>query len=160
MAAPPCSTLFPCTSLVRSATATTTYYVSCTSADSCVGPRTPVTATVNTLPAAPTVTGATICGPGSVTLTASGCTGGSLHWFTAATGGSPIFTGSSFVVNATATTTYYVSCTSADSCVGPRTAVTATVNPGPPAPTTTGEAMCGACVFILHASGCDGGTLT
>ncbi len=79
----------------------------------------------------PGTTGAARCGTGNVTLTASGCTGGTLNWYDAATGGTLVNTGSSYTVNLSATTTFYVSCTSADGCVSARTAVTGTINGNP-----------------------------
>ncbi|HSR39743.1 MAG TPA: hypothetical protein VLL95_12590 [Phnomibacter sp.] len=79
----------------------------------------------------PATTGAQRCGDGEVTLQASGCTGGTLNWYTASIGGTLVNTGTSYTVNITQTTTYYVSCTSADGCISRRTAVTATKNPIP-----------------------------
>jgi hypothetical protein len=76
----------------------------------------------------PGTTGASRCGPGTVNLAASGCTGGTLKWFTAASGGTQVATGTSYSPSITATTTYYVSCTSAEGCISARTAVTATIN--------------------------------
>jgi len=110
--------------------ATTTFYVSCTSAAGCEGPRTAVTGTINPVPGAPSTTGAARCGPGVVALSAGGCTG-TLKWYDAATGGNVVNTGTSFSPNLNATTTYYVSCTNAFGCEGPRTSVTGTINPVP-----------------------------
>jgi hypothetical protein len=110
---------------------TTTYYVSCTSANGCLGPRASVTGTVNTIPDAPGTTGDHRCGPGVVNLSASGCSGGTLNWYDAASGGNLVNTGATYSPNISGTTTYYVSCTSADNCVGPRASVTGTVNPNP-----------------------------
>lgn len=62
----------------------------------------------------PDVTDATLCGTGSVTLTAGGQ--GSLTWYDAATGGNIVNSGSVFVTpSLTSTTTYYVQ----DSIPGP-----------------------------------------
>ena len=141
-----------------SITTTTTYYVSCTVGD-CVSPRTAVTATVNPAPDAPTGGPNSRCGPGTVSLTATGCTGGTLNWYAAASGGASLGTGSPFTTpSITTTTTYYVSCTIGD-CVSPRTAVTATVNPIPDAPTGGANFRCGPGTVSLTASGCAGGTL-
>jgi hypothetical protein len=79
----------------------------------------------------PGVTPAARCGAGSITLGASGCSGGTLNWYDAATGGNLVNTGSSYVFNLTATSTFYVSCTTADGCVSARTPVTATLNGNP-----------------------------
>ena len=69
--------------------------------------------TIN-LPSAPTATGGSNCGTGTVTLNATGS--GTVEWFSAATGGSPVHTGSPFTTpSLTTTTTYFVQ----DSVPGP-----------------------------------------
>ncbi len=79
-------------------------------------------------PTAPSVTGASICGPGTDTLTAS--SPDTLRWYSASSGGPVLITGPTFIPpNAIATTTYYVAAKSA--CEGPRVAVTLTVLPVP-----------------------------
>uniref|UniRef100_UPI002FC9AE0E immunoglobulin domain-containing protein n=1 Tax=Flavihumibacter sp. TaxID=1913981 RepID=UPI002FC9AE0E len=100
-------------------TETTSFWVSCTSADGCEGPRTMVTGTIYDIPAAPGVDGDDNCGAGEVSLSASGCEGGTLNWYDAAEGGNIVFTGSNYVVELTETTSFWVSCTSADGCEGP-----------------------------------------
>ncbi|WP_460970271.1 Ig-like domain-containing protein, partial [Pontibacter aydingkolensis] len=122
-----------------SLSSTTTYFVSSYSTTTgCEGStRTAVTATINPIPAAPTATGASRCGTGTVTLTAAGApAGGSYRWYTVATGGTAI-TGATSDTYTTpsisATTTYYVSTVSDQGCESPRTTVTATVNPDNPA---------------------------
>ena len=116
------------------------------------------TVTVNPRPGAPTTQGASRCGPGIVQLSAGGCTG-TLTWYDAPSGGNIVATGTSFSPNLASTQTFYVSCTSAAGCEGPRTSVTGTINPIPGAPTTTPDARCGAGVVNLSAGGCTG-TLT
>ncbi|GAB3828138.1 hypothetical protein GCM10028821_13010 [Hymenobacter jeollabukensis] len=88
---------------------------------------------LNTAIFAPTTTGASRCGSGSVTLQASGApSGGSYRWYTQASGGTAIsgVTGSSYVTPTLyGTTTYYVSAVDASNAEsGTRTAVTATIN--------------------------------
>lgn len=58
-------------------------------------------------PVAPSGTGDLICGPGDVTLTASGA-GGELNWYATPTGGEPIGTGTSYTNFITSTTSFYV----------------------------------------------------
>ena len=80
------------------------------------------------VPPAPSVASNSICGNGSVSLTASGCNNGILKWYSVPSGGSPIGVGTPFntpIINQT--TTYYVSCT-IDGCEGPRSPVVATIN--------------------------------
>lgn len=56
-----------------------------------------------------TSAGAERCGPGTLTLNATATPGATVNWYSAATGGSPLFTGSSFTTpSLTATTVYYV----------------------------------------------------
>ena len=58
-------------------------------------------------PSNPAVTGAARCGPGSITLSATGA--GSQKWYTTPTGGSAVNTGTTYTItNLGATTTYYV----------------------------------------------------
>jgi C1A family cysteine protease len=62
--------------------------------------------TIN-MPAAPTTTGASHSGPGSMTLSASGS--GTLNWYDAATDGNLVNTGTTFITPVlTTSTTYYV----------------------------------------------------
>lgn len=59
------------------------------------------------LPTAPTTTSAQICGPNSLILDATGS--GTLNWYDAASGGSLVFTGTSYhTPTLSSTTTYYV----------------------------------------------------
>jgi PKD repeat protein len=58
------------------------------------------------MPVAPTTTGASACGPASLTLSATGA--GTLNWFDAAIDGTLVNTGTSLTDNFTSTTTYYV----------------------------------------------------
>jgi len=80
---------------------------------------------------APSVTGgATVCGVGLVVLSASG-TGGTLNWYNAPTGGTLLYSGSTYTTTAiSSTTTYYVDET-VGACTGPRAAVVATYTPSP-----------------------------
>ncbi|MFI5160143.1 MAG: DUF2341 domain-containing protein [Sphingobacteriales bacterium] len=81
----------------------------------------------------PTVPAVSICGAGTVTLTASGSTpaGGTYNWYTAAFGGTLLQSSTSGTYTATisATTNYYVSYTRFGTSA--RRAVTATVNAEP-----------------------------
>ncbi len=105
--------------------ASTTYYVQITDNNGCISPRTPVMVTVNATPAAPTASSTTVCSGKATTLTASGT--GTIQWYSAATGGTPIATGGSFTTPVlTQSTTYYVGSTSGQ-CTSTLTAVTVTV---------------------------------
>ncbi|MEJ8758243.1 T9SS type A sorting domain-containing protein [Pontibacter sp. H259] len=143
-------------------TTTTTYYVSTVSTAGCESTsRAAVTATINPIPAAPTTTSASRCGPGTVTLTASGAQNGeSYRWYTVASGGTAIAGASdaSYTTpSITVTTPYYASVVSAAGCESTRTLVTATINPTPAAPTTTAASRCGPGTVNLSASGTPSG---
>ncbi|GAB3915521.1 hypothetical protein GCM10028826_30750 [Mucilaginibacter boryungensis] len=121
-------------------TTNTTYYVQ-TIVNGCTSPRSAVNVTVNPATPAPTASGTTICSGSPATLTAT-APGGTYDWFSVASGGTSLFTGATYTTPAlTTTTTYYVQAT-VNGCAGPRTAVTATVNPIPAAPTAPGTAIC------------------
>src|SRR5579871_940108 len=116
----------------------TTYYVAVT--DETTGcassSRTATAITVNALPTISGVSGTTtICSGNTTTLTASSAAPSpTFNWYTASSGGSPIFTGAAFTTPVlSATTTYYVDVTDGTtSCLSAaRTAVTVTVNPLP-----------------------------
>ncbi len=107
----------------------TTYYVQTTVAG-CTGSRTPVSVTVNPIPAAPTVQAAMVCAGNNAAINVS-APGGTYNWYDAATGGTLLFTGSPYitpVLNASAT--YYVQST-LNGCTGPRALATVIVNPIP-----------------------------
>lgn len=120
----------------------TTYYVQAMNG-TCAGPRTAVTVTVNSIPANPTIAGASICSGNGTTLTAT-APGGTYEWWTASTGGTSLGTGIAYSTGTlTTTTTYYVQ-TTVNGCTSPgRTSVTVNVNPTPAAPTVTGTGICG-----------------
>ncbi|GEO04141.1 hypothetical protein AAE02nite_18050 [Adhaeribacter aerolatus] len=87
---------------------------------------------------APTVTSKATCGPGPVTLTASGAPAtGSYRWYTSNSTSTPVATTAIFTTPVlAATTTYYVSVVNG-SCESTRVPVTATVNPLPKIVVTT-----------------------
>ncbi|HLO81901.1 MAG TPA: PKD domain-containing protein, partial [Chitinophagaceae bacterium] len=102
------------------------------------------------IPSAPFATGASRCGAGTLVLTASGCTGGTLRWYDK--DGNLVGTGASFetpVLSATAT--YYVSCLNC--CESEKTPVTATVNAAPVVVTSGNVAICSGASTVLTASG-------
>lgn len=100
---------------------TTTYYADA----GCESNRKSVTATINATPANPTVTSATVsrCGAGSVTLEANSNIG-TISWFTTATGGTNVYTGTSFLTPIISANTIYYAQASNNGCINTnRTAV-------------------------------------
>ncbi|MDF2436084.1 MAG: hypothetical protein K0Q95_460, partial [Bacteroidota bacterium] len=86
-----------------------------------------------TAPPAPTAVNGSRCGPGTVALSVTGCSG-TAKWYAAASGGVALATGASFTTpSISTTTTYYASCT-VSGCEGVRVPVTATINPIPTTP--------------------------
>lgn len=121
--------------------ATTSYYVEASNGTCGSSTRTQVTATVTTAVANPTLVQASVttCANSSATFTATSAQPGvTFKWYTAATGGSPIFTGAQFTTPAlTANTSYYVEASSGSCTSAGRTKADAVVNPAPAAPTVT-----------------------
>ncbi|WP_418263734.1 immunoglobulin domain-containing protein [Flavobacterium faecale] len=141
------------TSFITPSIATnTTYYVDATDIGCTTGSRTAVLATVNTIP---TITGTTPnsrCGTGTVTLGAT-ASAGTINWYAAASGGSSLGTGTSFVTpSITTNTTYYVDATDIGCTTGSRTAVLATVNTIPTITGTTPNSRCGTGTVTLGAT--------
>src|ERR1043165_3254356 len=103
--------------------------------------------------AAPTAIGVSQCPGNTASLSASGCSTGTLNWYAASTGGSSLGTGTTFttpVINTT--TTYYVACTDGG-CTSSRTPVTVTINNKPTvAPTATPAAICNGASTTLAAN--------
>ncbi|WP_026899284.1 Ig-like domain-containing protein [Daejeonella oryzae] len=105
----------------------TTYYVQ-TVLNNCASSRTAVIVVVDPLPAVPDVTGATVCSGLTASLTATSASG-IIEWYDAATGGTLVSTGNSFITPAlNANRTYYVQSISAN-CTSARVPVTASIYP-------------------------------
>jgi gliding motility-associated-like protein len=110
------------------------------------------TTSIITIPVITNVTSASRCGSGSVTLQAISNVG-NINWYTAPTGGTPIFTGSSFntpVLNVT--TDYYVDAFPIGCTLGNRVQVTATIKPVPVIGFTTPNPVCQNTNTILQAN--------
>jgi len=122
-------------------TATTSYYAEAVAGGVCVSPtRTQVTANVSALPSAPALTApnVTIC-DGDVAVFAISSPDASLtyNWYTAATGGTPVYTGVNYTSGALhSNTIYYVETVNANGCASSaRTQANVTVQPKPADPT-------------------------
>ena len=132
---------------------TTTYYVT-TTIDGCTGAYATVTATINAIPALPTVTDGANCGEGVVSLSATvGENGNQVRWFAAAEGGEAIGSDNSFTTPSISTSTsYYVaSYNTSTQCIGARKEVVATINDIPAAPTASNDTLCGPGSAVLTA---------
>ena len=110
-----------------SISATTTFYA-VAGISGCLSNPIAAVATINPLPTAPVVTGSQNCGPGQLTLNASASN--PITWYSAATGGTLLSTGSSYTANFTTTTTVYVESNNG-TCPSARVPVIATIYPLP-----------------------------
>ena len=129
----------------------TTFYVQATDG-SCQSARIPVVVTVNDRPLNTSVTPASICGTGTVTLGAT-FTVGTINWYTVPSGGTSIATGSSFTTpTISSTTTYYVESENNGCISSVRTAITATVYDIPVITSTTPASLCGSGSVQLQAT--------
>jgi len=143
-------------------TATTTYYAGATSGSCASATRTAVTVTVNATPAAPTVTpsSASICSGQTATFTASGT--GTFSWYTVPSGGTAIFTGSTYTTPAlTANTTYYVEAISGTCTSATRTAASVTITSAPSAPVVSPptESICSGQTATFSATSSPGASI-
>jgi hypothetical protein len=112
-----------------------TYYVEYVDEFGCISPRSEVTAVVHPIPAAPSVTEPVRCGPGVVTLEASGGPAGSTYnWYDI--GSNLLATDVTFSPDLTESVTqYFVETVSPEGCVSAtRTAAVARVNNPPGIP--------------------------
>lgn len=126
---------------------TTTYYVD--AGIGCNSPRVAVLATVNPIPSNPTSSDVARCNSGSVTLTASSPE--QIYWYSAATGGTLLFTGATFTTpTISSTVTYYAE--AGNTCRSSRTSVNAIINNSPVAPVVADVARCGAGTVDLFAT--------
>ena len=115
-------------------TTSTTYYTSCTVNNCESTSRGNGTVTVNggcTPPAGPTFAQVGSASIQSFTLTANGCTAGTVKWFYNATDVNPIYTGNPYVTPLIfSTKTYYATC-NVGSCESIRTSTTLNIIPCP-----------------------------
>ncbi len=138
----------------------TVYYAEASrTADGCTQPvRTQVAVNVTPTPAAPVVNAATVtvCSGSPATFTAQAVTGVTFNWYTAATGGTPVFTGATFTTGPlNATTSYYVEAVGAGACgSSARTKVTANVTETPLVPVVSQNPtqICSGSSAVLTAS--------
>lgn len=133
----------------------TDYYVE-TTVSSCPSSRTRVTVTVNPIPAAPAVNGATICAGNTAVLTAT-APGGTYDWYNAATGGNLLTTATSYTTPVLNSSTNYYIQTTVAGCTSSRTQANVTVNPIPASPTAASVGICPGNTATLTATA-PGGT--
>lgn len=139
------------TYLTPTLSATTVYEVAIFNG-TCESNRTPVTATIHSVPGLPTLNDESRCGPGTITLTASGATASQEYrWYEVPTGGTQLAVAGTYTTPAlSVTTTYYVSLIDMGTgCEGAREAVDAIINLIPAAP-----------INPVNGTGCAGTSIT
>ncbi|MDD3687786.1 MAG: C1 family peptidase, partial [Bacteroidales bacterium] len=142
----------------QSVSASGTYYFRARSAEGCWGNQGSAVVTINPVPTNVTVSGGgTQCG-GTMTLNASGGTGGTIYWQGTTAGGESTVTASSSQT-VSSSGTYYFRAQSAAGCWGNEGSAIVTINTVPDAVTVTGGGtQCGG-TMDLNASGGTGGTI-
>ncbi len=126
-----------------------TYYVE--AGTICPSPRVPVIANIISIDA-PVGTGASRCGIGSLVLSAQSIN--SITWWTTASGGSQLNSGSIFTTPSLSVTKVYYAQATGNGCNSTRTPVTATVNITTP-PIVNGGSRCGSGIVTLTATASD-----
>ncbi|WP_216846799.1 gliding motility-associated C-terminal domain-containing protein, partial [Mucilaginibacter sp. L196] len=146
----------------------TVYFVSAVNGTGCTSlDRTQAQVSIQAAPAAPAIANAgtvQTCAGTSVTLSiANPQLGYTYNWYTDATGGSSVYTGTDFATPAlTSGTTYYVDATNSTGCTSAtRTAVNISVTNAPGAPTVsnTGTSVCPNNATTLTATSSDPGAV-
>ncbi|MCW3466390.1 Ig-like domain-containing protein [Chitinophaga nivalis] len=117
------------------------YYVATVAAPGCPeGSRKKVPIEVKDAPLPPLVLGDTlaVCKGARTSLRASIGSGNIFKWYTSEVGGTPVFTGATFLTPPiTANIVYYAEAVNALGCASQRSAVSVTVKPVPPVPVVT-----------------------
>ncbi len=120
----------------------TTYYVAQTDG-TCESVRSPVVVNLVTTPAAPTASSAqSFCSANNATvanLTSTAVGTNTIKWYSSASLGSSILSGT---VSLTTATTYYTTQTNSSGCESSSAPVTVTINPTPSAPTASTQNLC------------------
>jgi gliding motility-associated-like protein len=130
---------------VKTYTAAGTYNVafSIIAQDGCIGDTTKQVV-INPIPTVTLVSDSlVVCGGAPASFVVRNPVAGTQYsWFTQQTGGTAVFTGTTFTVpNVTGTVVYYVQATSAATCVSPRIRLTATLLPDLIAPVVTTDSI-------------------
>ncbi len=112
--------------------------------------------TVSPTPSTPLITtqDTARCGSGSLTLNVpTGANGTTCLWYNTPTGGTPVFTGTSYSNTFSESTTFYISSYNTNSgCASSRVPLHVTVNPVPAEPEIENAARCGAGQVTFNAS--------
>ena len=128
------------------------FYSVTASLNGCESSHTHTLATTSA-PTPPTVTPASHCGAGSVTLSATSVAGTSCYWYASSTSQEVLATGDTYTTpTLSVSNTYYVSAQNSTGCVSNRVPVTASIYPMPAAPTVFSFSQCGEGDITLTAT--------
>jgi hypothetical protein len=147
---------------LTSVTSATTYsVVDSNSTTGCTSSPVSIAVTPATAPADPTVTPASRCGGGQVTLGASSTTSGAEYiWYNYNNVSLDTTTSGSYTTTVNGTTTFKVAAYDATTgCVSDKVNVMASVTSAPVAPTASNRSVCGAQEITLTATAADNCTL-
>ncbi|MDC0231127.1 gliding motility-associated C-terminal domain-containing protein, partial [Aureispira] len=137
----------------------TDYYLTQIDTNGCESDSTTVSVSVDSIPSNPVLVADTVCMGAAATLTASG-SGGTLNWYSDASGTVVVGTGTVFTTIALSqNTTYYVQEVATTSCISNIIAVTAVVDVVPATPSTGSVSVCEGQDVILSATGSGTGDL-
>ncbi|MCH2023216.1 MAG: gliding motility-associated C-terminal domain-containing protein [Saprospiraceae bacterium] len=137
----------------------TDYYLTQIDTNGCESNSVTVTVSVDSVPANPVLVADTVCVGSAATLTALG-SGGTLNWYSDASGINIIDTGTVFTtVPLSQNTTYYVQEVGSTSCLSNILAVTAVVDVVPGTPGSASVSVCEGQDVILSATGSGNGDL-
>jgi hypothetical protein len=108
--------------------------------------------TTNTVPTIASTNSGSRCGTGTISLGAT-ASAGTINWYTTATGGTSLSTGTSYTTGSiSSTTTYYVDATNNGCTTATRSSVVATVNSIPTISSVTPGTRCGTGAVSLSAA--------
>lgn len=130
-----------------SLTATTTYYLQTTLA--CPSPRSSVDAIISSIATDPVTSDTTVCGPVSITISASASN--PISWYDAP-GGTLLGTGNSFTTPTLSASTTYYAVAGTTGCISNAVPLNINVNRRPADPTTTGASNCGPASLSVSAA--------
>ncbi|MBI1768564.1 MAG: VCBS repeat-containing protein [Bacteroidetes bacterium] len=114
-----------------------------------------VSFTVNPVPTAPTSSNVSNCGPGSITITASGGSNGNYLWYDQ-NGLIAAQNNSTYTTPVISSTTGYSVAITDGTCVSAKANMTATINSVPAAPTASGVSACPGAFTLTSSGGSNG----
>lgn len=135
-------------------TTAATYYVASTERN-CASTRVPVYAAVKAVPPTPAVTPVTSCSGSVATLTVTAASA-TVLWYDGLTGGTLLYTGSSYTTPALSGNTEYFVESNLNGCISPRVTFPVTIKAIPAQPTAANATVCSGNSVKLKATAAQG----